>query len=164
MRYYQPITDDVLRHLRDIALKEWQAFFQKHQQKYSAYASQKNLIAIALCQGAALHFIDGKNGVKDFDVWLFYKQNPGYWRYPVKRPSGLPQFGNTHVDLLSRELGVELVQRCNRDPARCLREWLTTAPTESARHLAKKAVVGLHPDSILGQVIWSTLKCMFFKL
>jgi hypothetical protein len=26
------------------------------------------LFAVALCQGAALHYIDGKNGVKDLDV------------------------------------------------------------------------------------------------
>ena len=28
----------------------------------------------ALCQGAALHYVDAKNGVKDFDVWSFYTQ------------------------------------------------------------------------------------------
>jgi hypothetical protein len=25
-----------------------------------------------LCQGAALHYLDGRTGVKDFDVWSFY--------------------------------------------------------------------------------------------
>ena len=30
------------------------------------------LLCRALCQGAALHYLDGRNGVKDFDVWSFY--------------------------------------------------------------------------------------------
>ena len=25
-----------------------------------------------LCQGAALHYVNGRNGVKDFDVWSIY--------------------------------------------------------------------------------------------
>jgi hypothetical protein len=32
------------------------------------------LLGRALCQGAALHYVDKKNGVKDFDVWSFYAQ------------------------------------------------------------------------------------------
>ena len=26
----------------------------------------------ARCQGAALHYVNERNGVKDFDVWSFY--------------------------------------------------------------------------------------------
>jgi hypothetical protein len=33
---------------------------------------EDSLVCVALCQGAALHFVDGENGVKDFDVWTFY--------------------------------------------------------------------------------------------
>ncbi len=35
----------------------------------------KKPLCVALCQGAALHFYDKKNGVKDFDVWFFYPFN-----------------------------------------------------------------------------------------
>ncbi len=34
-------------------------------------------VAVTLAQGAALHFVDGRNGVKDLDVWMFYAQVPG---------------------------------------------------------------------------------------
>jgi hypothetical protein len=32
------------------------------------------LLGRALCQGAALHYVNESNGVKDFDVWSFYAQ------------------------------------------------------------------------------------------
>jgi hypothetical protein len=32
------------------------------------------LLGRAPCQGAALHYVNGSNGVKDFDVWSFYAQ------------------------------------------------------------------------------------------
>ncbi len=43
------------------------------------------LVCRALCQGAALHYLDGTNGVKDFDVWSFYAERgdgpfPYGWR------------------------------------------------------------------------------------
>ncbi len=34
------------------------------------------LFAIALCQEAALHYLDGQNGGKDLDFWRFFKANP----------------------------------------------------------------------------------------
>jgi hypothetical protein len=33
------------------------------------------ILCVALCQGAALHYVDGKNGVKDIDVWTFYPEH-----------------------------------------------------------------------------------------
>jgi len=35
------------------------------------------LLGRALCQGAALRYVNGSNGVKDFDVWSFYTQYDG---------------------------------------------------------------------------------------
>jgi len=36
-----------------------------------------------LCQGAALHYVNGKNGVKDFGVWSFYAQHDD-WPFPPR--------------------------------------------------------------------------------
>ena len=36
-------------------------------------------------EGAALHFVDGKNGVKDFDVWSFYSDKKGVPQFPFHR-------------------------------------------------------------------------------
>ena len=43
------------------------------------------VLAVALCQGAALHYVDGKNGVKDFDVWTFFANDGASPAYPVRR-------------------------------------------------------------------------------
>ena len=41
-------------------------------------------------RGAALHYVNGRNGVKDFDVWSFYAQYDD-WPFPapVARNAGL---------------------------------------------------------------------------
>lgn len=123
----------------------------------------ERLICVALCQGAALHYVDGKNGVKDFDVWTFYAahlDNPDYpWRRRKVVDFGDPKFGRSpekrnfvgrHVDLLGRSLRVTE----DADPALVLREYLSEGRTETARRLAEKAVVLLEPSERLGTVVW----------
>jgi hypothetical protein len=44
--------------------------FARHPHGAGRYAGR--LLCRALCQSAALHYLDGKNGVKDFDAWSFY--------------------------------------------------------------------------------------------
>jgi hypothetical protein len=34
-------------------------------------------------QGAALHYVNGQNGIKDFDVWSFYAQYDD-WPFPPR--------------------------------------------------------------------------------
>lgn len=41
-------------------------------------------LAAALAQGAALHYLDGRTGVKDLDVWTFYAAIPGR-RFPADK-------------------------------------------------------------------------------
>jgi hypothetical protein len=118
---------------------------------------------VALCQGAALHFVNGENGVKDFDVWTFYAAHPDHpafpWRRRVARDFGDPRFGRTpntagfvgrRVDLLGRsiEVGEE------GDPAAALAAYLSEGRTASARALARKAAVMLEPPNRRGAVVW----------
>lgn len=58
-----------LSRLSKIARADRERFFRAHP-RYSAYLNR--IACVALCQGAALHFIDRNTGVKDFDVWTFY--------------------------------------------------------------------------------------------
>ena len=126
-------------------------------------ALDERLICVALCQGAALHYVDGKNGVKDFDVWTFYaalSDHPGYpWRRRKAVDFGDPKFGPSpdkpdftgrHVDLLGRSLRTA----GEVDPATILRRYLFEGETETARRLSEKAVVLLEPLEWLGEVIW----------
>ena len=125
-------------------------------------------IATTLCQGAALHYVNKKNGIKDFDVWFFYAEHSKLtypYRALKKVDSKLVKFGRSsrdiawsfegrRVDLMGREIDSDIIKSNNHDPITCIREYLTRSRTESATKLAEKAVVGLHPNNILGKVIW----------
>ncbi len=118
---------------------------------------------MALCQGAALHFVDGENGVKDFDVWTFYAARPDHPAYPWRRRRAvdfgdvafgpLPHgqgFAGRYVDLLGRSIEVG----AQTDPATALQRYLSEGRTASARALAEKAAVLLEPPGRLGTVVW----------
>jgi hypothetical protein len=60
------ITLDDLRSLAEIAAADRADRFLRRP-RWGGYADR--VLCVALCQGAALHYIDGKNGVKDFDVY-----------------------------------------------------------------------------------------------
>ncbi|MGH3295201.1 MAG: hypothetical protein ACRDP7_25730 [Trebonia sp.] len=121
------------------------------------------LLCRALCQGAALHFLDGKNGVKDFDVWSFYAALddgpfPYRWRGTAdfgpskfdRYPGDPPSYSGRRVDLLGRSLPVTL----DADPAAVLRDYLSAAHTATAKALAAKAVILISPDQSVGQCVW----------
>jgi hypothetical protein len=121
------------------------------------------LLGRALCQGAALHYVNGKNGVKDFDVWSFYAQLDD-WPFPPRwrgtRDFGRSKFGRysadpprysgRRVDLLGRSLPVAP----GTDPADAIWRYLTARRTTSAKALAAKAVVLIDPQNRAGEIIW----------
>ena len=103
------------------------------------------LVCRALCQGAALHYLDSRNGVKDFDVWSFYAQRadglfPYRWRGTAdygpskfgRYPGDPPSFTGRRVDLLRRSLEMPL----GAQPAMVLSDYLSAARTASAKALA----------------------------
>lgn len=149
-----------LTRLARIARADRDAFFEKYP-RYSPLADR--LICVALCQGAALHAINGENGIKDFDVWTFYAAHPEDaafpWRRCVARDFGDPKFGRSperpdfvgrHVDLLGRSLETE----GETDPAIILRKYLSEGKSETARRLSEKAAVLLEPANQFGAVVW----------
>jgi hypothetical protein len=159
-RSYERITREDLVRLARIARLDREELFAR-KPRYRALGER--LICVALCQGAALHFVDDENGVKDFDVWTFYAAHPDDpavpWRRRRAHDFGDPKFGRSpdrpdfvgrHVDLLGRSLEVAE----DLDPAAVLREYLSEGRTETARRLAAKAVVLLEPSDRLGAVIW----------
>jgi hypothetical protein len=110
-----------------------------------------------------LHYVNGRNGVKDFDVWSFYAQHddwpfPARWRGtrdfgPSKfgrYPPDAPRYSGRRVDLLGRSLRVEP----GADLTQAIRRYLTARKTRSAKELAAKAVVLIDPDSRAGEIVW----------
>jgi hypothetical protein len=159
-RNYRRITERDLRRLLLLSAEDREDFFRRRPGTGRLYAGR--LFAVALCQGAALHYLDRRNGVKDFDVWSFYRANPERQFPPRRRGKadfGDPAFGTTEgfshfvgrrVDLIGRSLSAKTFN----DPVAVLRDYLRARRTESARHLAEKAMVLLHPPEQFGRVVW----------
>jgi hypothetical protein len=158
-RSYEPLTKSDLKRLQQIAARDRELLFRRKPELGRLYAGR--LFALALCQGAALHYLDRKNGVKDLDVWSFYRAAPR--PYPYRRRAiadfGDPKFGKSpnnpqfvgrNVDLLGRSIDADDFS----DPVSVLRGYLGSARTKSARLLALKAVVLIEPRNLLGVVVW----------
>ena len=61
-----PITASDLDRLAALAKSDLERRFSRYQRWRRLY--EQRVIAVALCQGAAQHYIDHRQGVKDFDV------------------------------------------------------------------------------------------------
>jgi hypothetical protein len=135
--------------------------FERNPRGSGRYAGR--LVGRALCQGAALHYVNGKNGVKEFDVWSFYAQYDD-WPFPARwrgtrdfGPSKFgrylgdpPQYAGRRVDLLGRSLPAAP----GADPALAIHNYLAARRTNSARALAAKAVVLIEPMGCAGETRW----------
>ncbi len=157
-----PITDDHLRRVAEIAEADRRDAF-KRIPRLAAFRDR--VLLTALCQGAALHFIDGVNGVKDLDVYTFYAEHPDV-RFSENRRRKMVDFGESelgrhpeddrekfrgrHVDLMWRALDVPV----DADPIDSVRQYLSRGRTTTAQRLAEKAVVVIDPGPLRGQVIW----------
>jgi hypothetical protein len=155
------ITVSDLRRLGELAEQDERGLFARAPGGAGRYRGR--LICRALCQGAALHFLDGVNGVKDFDVWSFYAALPT-GPFPYRRigradfgpskfgrwPGDSPRFVGRRVDLIGRSLAVDI----DDDPADVLTRYLSLRRTMSARALAAKAVVLITPVNRTGHVVW----------
>lgn len=159
-RSSKKITQSDLRRLGKIAKRDLESLFERRPETGRLYRNR--LFAIVLCQGAALHYVDGRNGIKDFDVWSFFRANPRR-AFPCRRNAtedfGIAKFGKTlgygnfigrRVDLLGRSLPVST----SRPAEEILRCYLSERRSVSARKLSEKAMVIIHPEAQLGQVVW----------
>lgn len=159
-RSYAQLTKADLKRLGQIASRDRDDLFRRKPELGRLYSGR--LFAVALCQGGALHYIDGKNGIKDLDVWSFYQAVPER-PYPYRR-RGIADFGDTkfgktddspqflgrRVDLLGRSLDAEDIS----DPIAVLRDYLFSSKTVSARFLAQKAIILIEPEALLGSIVW----------
>jgi hypothetical protein len=151
---------DLLR-LAALAADAEAGLFRKNPDGSGRYAGR--LLGRALCQGAALHYVNEHNGVKDFDVWSFYAQYddwpfPARWRRtrdfgPSKfgrYPGDPPHYCGRRVDLLGRSLPAAP----GTDPADAIRRYLAAGRTTSAKALGAKAAVLIDPHNRVGEVVW----------
>lgn len=158
-RSMAPLTNEHLRRLAEIAETDREGLFSR---KPHLAVYRNRILLTALCQGAALHFVNGTNGVKDLDVYTFYAKDPSIG-YPYRR-IGTGDFGKSElgrhpddhgfvgrrVDLLGRTLAVAP----SADPVAAVRSYLRTGVTATSKELAKKAIVVVDPGPRFGQIVW----------
>lgn len=156
-----PIDETDLRRLIPLARDAIEDLFRR---KPHVRDAAGRYLCLALCQGAALHYLDGKNGIKDFDVWAFFErtgepQFPYRWRGEVD--FGDPKFGKTpkfshfagrKVDVLGRSIPV----RSGEAPPEAVRRYIRDGTARTPRLLSEKAGILLHPDEHFGRVLWKT--------
>ncbi len=70
---------DLLR-LAALAADAEAELFRRHPNGSGRYAGR--LLGRALCQSAALHYLNWENGVKDFAIWSCYAECGG-WSFPA---------------------------------------------------------------------------------
>jgi hypothetical protein len=160
-RSLEPINTDDLAQFALIASLDRDDFFTRH-------ARPQHFLCSALCQGAAKHYVDPTNGVKDIDVWSFFVKTNGITdfnaRRRVERDLGPSKFGvhpddakrgytGRRVDLLGRSIDVAP----GEGPVEAIRRYLCECKTASAWHLQQKAVVLLEPAELAGTVVWPGL-------
>jgi hypothetical protein len=158
-RSQAPLTPDHLTRLAELARADRENRFERRP-RWQVYRDR--VLLVALCQGAALHYLDRRSGVKDLDVWTFYAAHPdgGFpprWRVMADfGPSTLgrhphdPGFTGRHVDLIGRSLQVPQ----DADPLDAVRSYLSGGRTTSASLLASKAVVAVDPPELRGTTVW----------
>ena len=160
-RSMETITEEHLRRLIKLATRDRQGLFSRNPH-LTVYKDR--ILMVALCQGAAQHYIDATNGIKDLDVYTFYAEAPGL-KYPFRR-RGVADFGRSelgthpdhpevgrHVDLLGRALDVSPTT----DPVWAVRNYLKQGRSATAKELAAKAVIGLEPAYLFRTVVWPDL-------
>lgn len=161
-RSLESITLDDLRELSAGSIECLRAYFiQGPGTKWNKLYNMEKPLAVALCQGAAMHYHNGSNGIKDFDIWFFYPFNEKHlpyrtiWTWDYENPKfgthpSIPGYVGRKVDVLVRSIR----NYTSNDAVKTIHQYLKLENSASSRELAKKAVVMLFPTSLLGQVIW----------
>jgi hypothetical protein len=95
------LTDEHLCRLAALADADHEAFTRRDGRP--EYRSRR--LAVVLAQGAALHYLDGRSGVKDLDVWTFYAGLPSI-RFPADKRETHADFGPSALGRQSYELSM----------------------------------------------------------
>lgn len=152
----RPVRRAELRSLLKLAGAEQRDFFRRNPHLVRHYG--RRLLAIALCQGAALQYIRRGHGVNDFDVHFFYSQNPAKPRLSRK----VKRNPDARVGTFSKKMPVDFIRTVvpvaragyKQSLAERIQAFLRDRSTCRAMYLSKKAVVALFPRVIFAKVLW----------
>jgi hypothetical protein len=159
-RSYEPLTNDDLARLSGIAqdVLRKRTFRTPVGRQY-----EDRLILLALCQGGAQHYVDGVTGVKDLDVWAFFRgglEKPFPWRARWRADFGLSRLGRHPADkgCLGRRVDVigRSIPAIDTNGEDAVLDWLH-GRSQSARLLVRRPVIGLFPQALFAKPLWSPL-------
>ncbi|MEY9163128.1 hypothetical protein ABIE78_001247 [Sinorhizobium fredii] len=156
-RSYEPLGPGDLRMIASVAMRSLRAVFDRAP---VAGLYRKRLLLLALAQGSALHYLNGKNGIKDVDVWAFFEAGPAK-PFPHRKrwctDLGPSRFGKhpddagysgRRLDLMGRSIDVV----SGENPEDAVRRWLAS-DAKSAVALRQKPVFCLFPECSFGKRI-----------
>ena len=162
---FEPITEQDLKELVKLTLIEHETFFKRKPEYESFY--KNTLLAIVLGQGASSHYRDGKYGIKDFDIYIFYKEHPEkrMWIRRVKKiKSNLEKFGNPNVDFMRKAIKTKYIDGNEDNIEKIILRFLSESKTQTAKFLTiwvkkeknrtRNIIVGLYPESIFKKILW----------
>lgn len=132
---------------------------------------EASLIAIALCQGGANHYVvtngyarhyfdPKRNGLKDIDIWFFFRKQGFNPRWHQTRDFGPSKFGHNpeEPNYIGRRMdfyGRSITFLSTDTVESALERWMRNCtPKSSPWYLSQKAVVALFPEDIMGNVLW----------
>ncbi|WP_156414577.1 hypothetical protein [Ensifer sp. Root278] len=121
---------------------------------------RERLLVLALAQGGALHFLDRQTGLKDIDIWAFFKgglDKPFPVRARWTADFGVSKFGKHPDDVSFAGRRIDILGRAvetkpNDDLIAPVSRWLN-GHSSSAFELRKKAIIAIYPPGITGQRI-----------
>lgn len=161
-RSLEPLTKNDLNDLYTGSVKRLNEYFVTGKgAKWNRLYDIEKPLAVALCQGGAMHYHDKVNGIKDFDVWFFYpfkeKHLPyrSIWNWDYKnqkfgRHPFIDYYSGRKVDVLVRSIR----HYSKQDAVETIHKFLQYENTSTSKELAKKGVVILYPKILLGKVAW----------
>jgi hypothetical protein len=163
-RSYARITRPDLRRLERLADEDRDDFFSRHPEFALLYRNR--MLCIALCGSAALHYLNGITGVREFQVWTFYAEHAEA-PFPFQRVThadfGASKFGRapdapeTYAGRRVALQGRSIHALPSDDPLEAVQRYLKAGATPTAKELATKAVVLLDPEELLGVEAWPSL-------
>lgn len=157
-RSYEPIE---LADLDRVAEVAWDRVVKLCHDRPRNQVYLDKLLVLALCQGAAEHFVRGRKGIKDFDVWAFFSPaaEPFPWRWRGCADLGPSKFGADPYDQRFTGRRIDVMGRGipelnGRDPVASVYEYISRYHTQTAWYLRQQPVVMLRPVEHLGRILW----------
>ncbi|MBP2237107.1 hypothetical protein J2Z31_003621 [Sinorhizobium kostiense] len=155
VRSYELLTSADLERISSVAMEALAGIFDRAP---VAGLYRDRLLLLALAQGGALHYLNGTNGIKDFDVWAFFEAGaakPFPHRKRWSTDFGPSRFGRhpddagysgRRLDLMGRSITLG-----NGDPPQdAVRRWLGSG-ARSAIALRQRPIYCLWPKSAFGE-------------